>query len=146
MTRINSAINVKYLTDEHLIAEHREIKRLSTQLLKSNKNGLLEKIPSKFCLGTGHVLFFLNKFKFTHDRYLKLHEECINRGFNVNNYSNNWLNIEKSFYETYKPTEEEKKLLLNRISERIIGSKKQYFHYRGEKINKEVAIELLMKS
>ena len=73
----------------------------------------------------------MNKFKFTHDRYLKLHEECINRDFNVNNYSNNWLNIEKPFYETYKPTEEEKKLLLNRISERIIGSKKQYFHKIG---------------
>lgn len=28
MTRINSAINVKYLTDEHLLAEHREIKRM----------------------------------------------------------------------------------------------------------------------
>ena len=28
MTRINVSINVKALTDEHLLAEHREIKRL----------------------------------------------------------------------------------------------------------------------
>ena len=28
MTRINSAISVRRLTDEHLLAEHREIKRV----------------------------------------------------------------------------------------------------------------------
>ena len=28
MTRINSAIKARLLTDEHLLAEHREIKRL----------------------------------------------------------------------------------------------------------------------
>lgn len=41
MTRINSAINVKNLTDEHLLAEHREIKRLPALYLKTNKQTYL---------------------------------------------------------------------------------------------------------
>ena len=36
MTRINSTIPVKCLTDEHLLAGHREIKRLLKQ--KADKN------------------------------------------------------------------------------------------------------------
>jgi hypothetical protein len=34
MTRINSAIDPSRLTDEHLLAEHREIKRIVQNYLK----------------------------------------------------------------------------------------------------------------
>ena len=61
MTRINSASPVEHLTDEHLLAEHREIKRLPSVLKKANTQTI--KIPAKFCLGPGHVKFFLNKKK-----------------------------------------------------------------------------------
>lgn len=64
MTRINSAIPVKHLTDEMLLAEHREIKRLPTVLSKAVQCNSLSKAPNKFCLGTGHVKFFLNKMLF----------------------------------------------------------------------------------
>ena len=37
MIRINSAIPVKCLTDEHLLAEHREIKQITT-IQKNNDN------------------------------------------------------------------------------------------------------------
>ena len=45
MTRINSAIPVKCLTDEHLLAEHREIKRLPYCLRKAIVSGSIDKIP-----------------------------------------------------------------------------------------------------
>ena len=61
MTRINSHINPKNLSDEHLLAEHREIKRVPKMLYKSIKKGSVPKIPNKFCLGTGHVTFFYDK-------------------------------------------------------------------------------------
>ena len=37
MTRINVSINVKALTDEHLLAEHREIKRLRSVSKESQR-------------------------------------------------------------------------------------------------------------
>jgi deoxyribonuclease (pyrimidine dimer) len=65
MTRINSAIKVKFLTDEHLLAEHREIKRLPYAYKKRIETGKgFKDIPKEFTLGTGHVLFFINKNKF----------------------------------------------------------------------------------
>lgn len=56
MTRINSAIPVKYLIDEMLLAEHREIKRLPSVLSKAIHCNSINKIPNKFCLGTGNLL------------------------------------------------------------------------------------------
>lgn len=56
MTRINSAINVELLTDEHLLAEHREIKRLPglyKQRMISGKR--FNDIPIDFTLGKGHI-------------------------------------------------------------------------------------------
>lgn len=66
MTRINCAIPVEYLTDEHLLAEHREIARLPWNVSEAIKSGSIKtKVPSKFTLNSGHVLFFVNKNKFT---------------------------------------------------------------------------------
>lgn len=55
MTRVNSAIPVKLLCDELLLAEHREIKRLPKVLEKSLRTRGLCNIPESFVLGTGHV-------------------------------------------------------------------------------------------
>ena len=146
MTRINSAIPVRSLTDEHLLAEHREIKRLPSCYLKAKTSGALQRIPKKFCLGTGHVTFFLDKFAFSMTRYMTIHKECEERGFNVPDYSPLWKVVERnSCWRNYEPTEEERKLLVERISERIQNSPKEFFHYFGERITKERAIELLTK-
>ena len=91
MTRINSAIKVRLLTDEHLLAEHREIKRIPSVYTKRKNSKLgLTNLPKNFRLGTGHVLFFIDKAAFTIGRYLDIRNECINRGFKVEDYSDNW--------------------------------------------------------
>lgn len=101
-------------------------------------------VPKKFCLGTGHVTFFLDKAQFTLDRYKQIHEECIRRGFNVPDYSENWEQVlMKDYWNSYVPTEDEKELLIQRISERIQGSSKTFFHYEGKSITKGEAIEIL---
>ena len=90
MTRINSSIKVRLLTDEHLLAEHREIKRLPTFYKKRINSGKsLLNLPKEFTLGTGHVLFFIDKGAFTLKRYLEIHNECLTRGFNVEDYKIN---------------------------------------------------------
>lgn len=144
MTRINSAIPVKNLTDEHLLAEHREIKRLPCCLGKSIKSGSIRKIPSKFTLGNGHVLYFLDKQEFLYNRYLEIHNELIKRGFIIQNYSDNWNHLKHSkYWFNHGCDEHEKHLLVERISTRINESKKKCFHYYKSKISKEKAIELL---
>lgn len=147
MTRINSAISVQNLTDEHLLAEHREIKRLPDNFLKALKSGALRRIPKEFCLGTGHVTFFLDKQQFLMKRYYQIHTECLKRGFNVEDYSDNWLGLEdwmqgRGCWNDYTPTETEKHLLRTRICERITTSKKERFHYYGKPISKKVACAL----
>ena len=146
MTRINSAIPVKNLTDEHLLAEHREIKRLPYCLDAAIRSGSVNRIPSKFTLGKGHVLFFLDKQLFIRNRSVKLFYECQNRGFKVTNYGFNWMFIEtyrQKYWNDYESTEDEHNLLVERITDRILHGNKEYYHYCGKRISKEEAIELL---
>jgi hypothetical protein len=85
MTRINAFIKPAELSDKHLIAEHREIKRIPNTI-KSGK-ARIEGIPDKFTLGKGHVKFFYDKLLWLHTRYMQIYEECKNRGFNVTLYA-----------------------------------------------------------
>lgn len=145
MTRINVGIDVRSLTDEHLLAEHREIKRLPFCLNEAIRSGNINKIPDKFTLGHGHVLFFLDKMAYTWTRYILIHRELRKRGFNVTNYGDNWRDIDPKYGKEYQPTEEDKRMLIERISDRIQGSKKLVWHYYGKRINKMEAINLLLK-
>jgi hypothetical protein len=144
MTRINSAIPVQHLTDEHLLAEHREIKRLPYCLERSLKSRSKRRMPSEFCLGTGHVLFFLDKMKFVSRRYKELYAECCKRGFTVTDYSSNFERISLEYLNDYEPTNNERELLIKRITERQNNSPKSSWHYCGKKITKEEAIEMLI--
>jgi len=117
MTRINVGIPPIELTGKHLIAEHREIKRIPNCISKGKYK--MEGIPDKFKLGTGHVKFFYNKLLFLKNRYIKLYEECINRGFNVQNYIGAWDNIPTELMNDYKPTDNDKKIIKQRIKERL---------------------------
>lgn len=144
MTRINSSINVKLLTDEHLLAEHREIKRLPAVYKKHiERSESFSKLPNEFVLGAGHVLFFINKGQFTLARYLELYTECLNRGFKVEDYSQNWLCY--NILNDYIPTDKENTLLIERITDRLLKTKKNYWHYYGKQITKEEAVNLLTK-
>lgn len=144
MTRINSAISVKKLSDEHLLAEHREIKRLPFCLKKAIESGSINNIPNTFRLGSGHVSFFLDKQRFLLNRYLEIYKECLKRGFSVQSFASNWEDVPNIYNKDYMPTEEEYKLLIERIKERIEGSRKKYWHYYGKKITKEESIKLLL--
>lgn len=59
MTRINIGINPKQLTDQHLLAEAREIKRICNRFKQRLEKNKFDDIPEKFCLGKGHELFLL---------------------------------------------------------------------------------------
>ena len=100
MTRINIGIPPAELVNKHLIAEHREIKRIPNCIAKGKYN--MDGIPKRFKLGTGHVKFFYNKLLYLKNRYISLYNECIKRGFNVQNYINAWDNVPKELMNDYK--------------------------------------------
>ena len=121
MTRINVGIHPKELTDKHLIAEHREIKRIPNCIAKGKYN--MDGIPDTFKLGTGHVKFFYNKLLYLKNRYWKLYIECIKRGFKVQNYSSAWDNVPQELMNDYQPTRMDRKIIKQRINDRKTKTK-----------------------
>ena len=81
MTRIN-LIPVKELSDQHLMAEYRELPRIINGVLSGKFNN--KNIPDKYVLGTGHVKFFTNKLIFLYNRYENIYSELLYRQFKLN--------------------------------------------------------------
>ena len=109
------------LHNRHLLAEHREIKRIPNAILKGKF--CLKNAPDQFKLGTGHVKFFYDKLLYLHLRYFDLYAECIKRGFKVTSYHASFLNLPPQLYNNYKPTKMDREMILERIAERIEQSK-----------------------
>lgn len=117
MTRINVSIPPSELNTRHLLAEHREIKRIPNVVAKGKYN--LKNIPKKFKLGKGHVAFFYDKLLYLKNRYEDIYKECMNRKFNVTYYGNAWDNVPKSLMNDYTPSKEDELIIRQRIKERL---------------------------
>ena len=117
MTRINVGIPPAELIDKHLIAEHREIKRIPNLVSKGKFN--MDGQPSDFKLGTGHVKFFYDKLAYLHRRYVKLYKECKARGFNVQYYGEAWDNVPMDLYNDWEPTLLDIAIVKERIREKL---------------------------
>ena len=116
MTRINIGYPVNKLTTQHLLAEHREIKRIPNQV----RSGRVKvKHIDTFCLGKGHVHFFTDRLGYLLNRYKDIHQECLRRGFKVEDYSSAWNDIPSELMQDYTPTIQDKILIENRINERL---------------------------
>lgn len=116
MTRVNCGIPPAELSNKHLVAEHREIKRIPNQVRKGRYS--LKGKPDEFCLGTGHVKFFYDKLAYLRARYEELYEECKRRGFNVTYFGEAWNDVPKELMNDYAPTERDKNIVKQRIEER----------------------------
>ena len=77
MTRIN-VVHPSELSNAHLMAEYRELPRIFLRALQGPA-----KIPSSYRLGTGHVLFFVDKCAWLYDRWNLLRIELVARGYNL---------------------------------------------------------------
>ena len=117
MTRINAGIPPAELVNQHLLAEHREIKRIPNCVAKGKYN--MDGIPDRFKLGTGHVKFFYNKLLYLRKRYVILYEECIKRGFNVQNYIEAWNDVPEDLMNDYEVRSNDAKIIRERINERL---------------------------
>ena len=116
MTRINVGINPKRLSRQHLIAEHREIKRIPNQISKGRYD--MKNQPDKFKLGDGHVKFFYDKCGYLLNRYRALYAECVERGYNVTNYIDAWDGVPEEMMGDYEVQSEDIIIIEERIRER----------------------------
>ena len=132
MTRIN-IIDPNYLTDQHLVAEIKEINQLSGSFRKSlnSKNGIIKsKIPKDFRLNSGHVYFFYDKGLYLKNRFYQLKEHAISRGMNITaEFNNEWHNAPQ-FYNDWQPSNRDIKIIVNRISEKIDMKPNWYKYYK----------------
>ena len=126
MTRIN-LIPVKELSDQHLIAEYREIPRVIKQ-----EHIYIGDAPDRYVLGKGHVKWAIKHGNFCLTRYYYICEEMKYRGFKVNHPYEDLAKIAEGkqitwYTENYFPTEEEIELSRSRIIEKI---EKKHHWYR----------------
>ena len=115
MTRIN-LVDPSELCDQHLLAEHRELTRIPNAVARGRFS--LVGQPADYKLGEGHVRFFFDKLAFLQRRYAALHEECLARGFRVQNIWPQDLPDTPSLWRDYQPTEQALALNRERITAR----------------------------
>lgn len=86
MTRIN-IIDPALLSDQHLMAEYREIFMVPASLRRSLRtrsvSAILAGIPRQYTLNKGHVTFFYDKISYLVERYEMLKTHLVDRGFNI---------------------------------------------------------------
>ena len=121
MTRINIVDPIE-LTDQHLVAEYREIFMVGSALQRSlkSKNWNPNSIPKQYTLNKGHVKFFYNKGKYLSKRYDELRTEMKSRGMNPDNSRvfkrEQWPN---ELWNDWTPRIEDYKIIRKRIQEKI---------------------------
>jgi len=123
MTRIN-LVEPSELTDQHLIAEYREIFMVGGSLNRTlnSKVGYKEdRVPKRYTLNKGHVYFFYNKGKYLHNRYHELISEMKKRGFQPDKSRVFPTSVFKDngLYKDWMPNIEDYKIIRQRISEKI---------------------------
>jgi deoxyribonuclease (pyrimidine dimer) len=124
MTRVN-LVPVSELCNQHLLAEHREIKRIPNAIL-SGIARLDGNYGSRYVLGTGHVKFFYNKLDWLAERYTLVYQECLIRGFNVQNYYESFMDaIVKTYYfqKPWTPSSDEVDISRQRINTKLENMK-----------------------
>jgi len=132
MTRIN-LVNPRELSDQHLVAEYREIFMVGSSLQRSikSKNWVKTKIniPDEFTLNKGHVTFFYNKGMYLDKRYSQLVKEMKRRGMNPDPKrkfkKSQWP---KYLYNDWKPKNRDLKVIRKRI-EKKINLKPDWYRY-----------------
>lgn len=123
MTRIN-ILQPDILTDQHLIAEYRELFMVGSALQRSLKSPNWEKNkktwPKEFTLNSGHVKFFYDKGKYLHNRYRELVQEMKDRGMKPD--PNRRFKREQwpdNLYKDWQPTVKDQIIVKERIEEKI---------------------------
>lgn len=127
--RVN-VLHPKFLSDQWLVAEYREVK-MGPKALSRSLGSLAgvdkKRISPKYTLNTGHTYFFYDKNKFLERRLAQLVEEMQFRGFATNHieliddsydYHPGVFNVE--WWNDWQPDEEALNINLERLHQRLL--------------------------
>lgn len=147
MTRVN-VIEPRLLTDQHLMAEYREIPMVPASLKRSknSKRGLsLVDQPKEYTLNKGHVKHFYDKGKWLYRRYYSLVDELVKRGYNVDPQSRNvkWDAYDQSLFNDWEVTQQAVDINLERILERVKQKSEPWYRYYGELISYDGYVNII---
>lgn len=111
-------------------------KALARSLRTQSVEKILKKIPKKFTLNTGHVLFFYNKGSYLRRRYNELTEDLKKRGYNIDEnakFDPDGIMDSEPWNGEYKPTDEAFDIIRRRIDEKIAMKPEWYRFFHGRK-------------
>ena len=135
MTRIN-VIPPSELTDQHLMAEYRELPMVMGSLRRSLKSKKGLPVPkAEYTLNSGHVSFFYDKGQYLHKRYQLLIKELLERGYKLDpeRKADFTVFIENKLYNDWEPNEKAAIINKERIAIRI-AQKPDWYRYKGVKV------------
>lgn len=148
MTRIN-LVDPVYLTDQHLIAEYRELPMVLPSLnrtLNSKVGYQITKRPPHATTGTGHVYFFYDKLLYLHNRYLRILKEGARRGFTFHPDERgiqleSFFDFPDFFVKDFTPKSKDIKPIRERIINRVL-EKPYWYRYEGKPIDDKFLVRL----
>lgn len=137
-------IDPSLLTDQHLIAEKRELRMIPPLLEKKLSKGLgnvLTLIPPSFVLGKGHMSFWLNKGFYLEKRFISLHQEMLKRGFNpsesITFNCEPFLLHKEILYLDYIPTKDSLEKIKERLQCRFL-EKPSWYKFFGRSLTNDL--------
>lgn len=134
--RIN-IINPRYLTDQHLVAEYREMKMITYYYVKSSeKTGGIDKskISERYTLNTGHAYMWYDKFGYIEKRFKAICKEMRRRSFKCDYDKLNYTGIPRSAFGDFVPTEEDIEVNLSRIIDRLY-KQPDWYKFEGRRVD-----------
>ena len=147
MTRINADLDPRRLTDQHLLAEYRELPMVPAALRRSLRTksvgDVLQSVPGKFTLNKGHVSFFYNKLAFLESRYSKIVSELQRRGVKVDTSRTfGGEDIPYVFYGKAEFDKADRRTIIARIKERV-AEKPEWYKLESKQIDFPSYINIL---
>jgi deoxyribonuclease (pyrimidine dimer) len=132
MTRVN-VVPVAELTDQHLMAEYREIVHVPANARRSNP--LNYKSSTQYTLNKGHVLFFFNKKRFLLNRWDQLIAELRLRGYNIDpdGRTVHWAELDRWEQVDWEPDAQAMRTNRERLEERI-SAKREWYRFHGKRL------------
>lgn len=125
MTRIN-VVPVLELTDQHLMAEYRELPMVMTSARRANLSAF--KPSTTYTLNKGHVSFFYDKRKYLLNRWMDLIAELFRRGYDIDPTKRtvHWKELDKFAQVCWMPDQTAIAINRARIQERIAAKPTWY--------------------
>lgn len=131
--RCNCGIDPKYLADQHLLAEAREIPMV-TGSLRANGYAIKSPIPNVMNLGTGYINFFKDKQLYLLRRRFEVIKECYNRGFDIQQQMD-ICDVPIQFKKDWTPSQRDTTILRQRVITRLgQGNRQNWYRYYGKTI------------